>query len=70
MNLKITKEIKLTADEIKDILIKYLHLNYNFSGVFDIDFKIGKKSYPSQYPQDCNYYEILTGATIRISENE
>ena len=70
MNLKITKEITLTADEIKDIIIRHLSVYHDLKGVFDINFKIGKKSYPSQYPQDCNYYEILTGATVRISENE
>lgn len=70
MNLKITKEITLTETEIKDIIIKYLHLNYALNGIFDVDFILEKKSYPSQYPQDCHYYHVLTGAKIRISENE
>lgn len=70
MNLKITKEITLTETEIKDIIIKHLHLNYALNGIFDVDFIVEKKSYPSQYPQDCHYYHVLTGAKIRISENE
>lgn len=70
MNLKITKEITLTETEIKDIIIKDLHLNYALNGIFDVDFILEKKSYPSQYPQDCHYYHVLTGAKVRISENE
>ena len=70
MNLKITKEIILTETEIKDIIIKHLHLNYALNGIFDVDFIVEKKSYPSQYPQDCHYYHVLTGAKVRISENE
>lgn len=72
MNLKITKEITLTETEIKDIIIKHLHLNYALNGIFDVNFILEKKSYPSksQYPQDYHYYHVLTGAKVRISENE
>ena len=70
MNLKITKEITLTETEIKDIIIKHLHLNYALNGIFDVDFILEKKSYPSQYPQDCHYTTQFSGAKIRISENE
>lgn len=70
MNLKITKEIDLTANEIKDIIVKYLHLNYNLDGIFDIDFNLGKNFYPSQYPQDSHFTYELVGAKVRISENE
>ena len=68
-NIKFTKHVTLTSDEIKDIIIKHLHKNFNLSGIFDIQFNIGKKSYPSIYAKNCNY-DILTGADVKISENE
>lgn len=63
MNLKITKEIILTETEIKDIIIKHLHLNYALNGIFDVDFIVEKKSYP-------HYITQFSGAKVRISENE
>lgn len=69
MNLKITKEINLTDVEVRDIIIRYLHDHHGLSGIFDVDFIVGKKPYPSQYPQDCHYYHVLTEAKVRISEN-
>jgi len=67
MNLKITKEITLTETDIKDIIIKHLHLNYALNGIFDVDFILEKKSYP---PQDCHYITQFSGAKVRVSENE
>lgn len=61
MNLKITKEIKLTDVEVRDIIIKYLHDHHGLSGIFDIDFFYNQQ----------NSYEIkFNGAKVRISENE
>ena len=61
MNLKITKEIKLTSDEVKNIVIKYLNLTYNLTGIFDIDFL---------HTQNPHQEIKFNGAKIRISENE
>jgi|GEM_PF-4654261 len=69
MNLKITKEIKLTDIEVRDIIIKYLHDYHGLSGIFDIDFVLDKRSYPSQYVSDCHYKTEFAGAKVRISEN-
>lgn len=70
MNLKITKEINLTDVEVRDIIVRYLHDQEGLSGIFDVDFILEKKSYPSQYPQDCHYITQFSGAKVRISENE
>lgn len=70
MNLKITKEITLTDVEVRDIIVRYLHDHHGLSGIFDVDFIVEKKPYPSQYPQDCHYVTEFSGAKVRISENE
>lgn len=61
MNLKITKEIKLTDVEVRDIIIKYLHDHHGLSGIFDIDFL---------HIQNHRYEIKFNGAKVRISENE
>jgi len=53
MELKVTKEIELSNDEVKNIIIKYLHRYNGISGIFDVRFE----------PQEIN--KII----VRISEN-
>lgn len=71
MQIKFNKEISLTPNEIKDIIIKYLHSNHDLSGIFDVSFVVKNKPIPShQYPQDCIDRFVFDGAEIRVSTNE
>lgn len=71
MNIKFTKEVILTENDIKDIVIKYLHKNHNLSGIFDVNFLVVNRPKPStMYIQDSVDHWVFEGAKIRISENE
>lgn len=70
INLKITKEISLTPQEVKDIIIKYLNMNYNITGNFDVQFPLSKRIYPSDNPYDTYYIQEFSGAIVRINEDE
>lgn len=70
MDIKFTKEVALSENDIKDIIIKYLHQHYNLSGIFDVDFLVVNKPRPSTvYIQDTVDHWVFNGAKIRISEN-
>lgn len=71
MDIKFTKEVSLSEDDIKDIIIKYLHQHYNLSGIFDINFLIVNKPIPSTiYFHDTIDQWVFNGAKIRVSENQ
>jgi hypothetical protein len=60
----------MSDEDIKDAIIKYLYQNQGLSGIFDIEFKLKKVAFPSQYPQDCNYRTEFDGAEITVDLNE
>lgn len=70
MQIQDKKHIVLTAEDVKDMLIKQLYHSQGISGIFDVKFKIGKRQIPSQYPQDCTYIDEFYGAEITVDENE
>lgn len=71
MIIKFNKEISLTPNDVKDIIIKHLHSNHNLSGIFDVNFVVKNKPVPSrQYPQDTVDRWIFDGAEIKVSMNE
>lgn len=72
MNMKVNNKthISMTDNDVRDIIIKYLYQNQGLSGIFDVKFKLRKKSTPSQYPQDCNYITEFDGAEITVDLNE
>ena len=70
MKINNKKHISLTAEDVKDLLIKQLYHSQGISGIFKIDFKIVRQAIPSQYPQDSNYINIFDGAEITVDLNE
>jgi len=62
--------VSLTADDVKDAIIKYLYQNQGLSGIFDVQFNLRKRAIPSQYPQDCNYITEFDGAEVTVDLNE
>lgn len=71
MQIKFNQTVSLTPDEVKDIIVKYLHFNHNLSGIFDVSFVVKNKPIPSSvHPQDTIDRWIFDGAEIRISTNE
>lgn len=71
MNIKFNREISVSPEEIKHILIKYLNSNHDISGVFDVQFiVINKPKQSTMYFQDTVNNWVFDGANIRVSENE
>ena len=70
MKINNQKQISMTDQDVKDAIIKYLYNNQGISGIFDIHFKLKKRSVPSQHPQDYNYVTEFDGAEITIDLNE
>ena len=70
MKINNQKQISMTDQDVKDAIIKYLYHNQGISGIFDIEFKLKKVAFPSQYLQDCNYRTEFDGAEITIDLNE
>jgi hypothetical protein len=64
------KHITLSANDVKDAIIRHLYRNQGISGIFDIEFKLKKVAFPSQYPQDCNYRTEFDGAEVTVDLNE
>ena len=71
MNIKFTKEVTLTENDIKDIIIKHLYEYHNLSGIFDVNFLVVNKPIQSTvYFQDTIDIWVFNGAKIKVSENE
>ena len=70
--MKITDKthISLSAEEVKDLLIRQLYHSQGISGIFDVKFKITKQKIPSQHHQDCNHLSEFDGAEIIVDVNE
>jgi hypothetical protein len=63
--MKITDKthISLSAEDVKDLLIKQLYHSQGISGIFDVKFKIAKR-------QDCDRLSEFDGAEIIVDLNE
>lgn len=51
-NLKLTKTIEFSIEELEEILTSHLEQEYNIVGDTSFNFKIARKQIPSQYPSD------------------
>lgn len=70
MKINSKQHISMTSNDVKDAIIKHLYRNQGISGIFDIEFKLKKVAFLSQYPQDCNYRTEFDGAEITVDLNE
>jgi hypothetical protein len=70
MKINNKTHITMSDEDVKDAIIKYLYHNQGLSGIFDVEFKLKKVAFPSQYPQDCNYRTEFDGAEITVDLNE
>ena len=67
----VTKTITLTKDEVKNMLIKYLHRYHHVSGIFDVQFLINYKSKnDGSNIHDTSSFCEFDGVKIEVSENE
>lgn len=62
--------VTLNENDVKDAVIKYLYQNQGLSGIFDVQFKLRKRSIPSQHPRNCSYVYEFDGAEIMVDLNE
>lgn len=70
MKINNKTHVTLTDEDVKDAIIKYLYSNQGLSGIFDVRFKLRKRSYPSIHPQDSNYIDEFDGAEVTVDLNE
>lgn len=70
MKINNKTHVTLTDEDVKDAIIRYLYESQGLNGIFTINFKLRKRSYPSQYPQDCNYIDEFDGAEVTVEINE
>jgi hypothetical protein len=70
MKINSKQHISMTVNDVKDAIIRHLYRNQGISGIFDVEFKLKKVAFPSQYPQDCNYRTEFDGAEITVDLNE
>ena len=70
MKINSKQHISMTVNDVKDAIIRHLYHNQGISGIFDVEFKLKKVTFPSQYPQDCNYRTEFDGAEITVDLNE
>ena len=69
MKINNKTHITMSDEDVKDAIIKYLYENQGLNGIFSVNFKLRKRSYPSIHPQDCNYVDEFDGAEITVDSN-
>jgi hypothetical protein len=69
MKINNKKHISLTAEDVKDLLIKQLYHSQGISGIFDVRFKVVNKPIPVSYRDEMDHYEF-DGAEITVDLNE
>lgn len=70
MELETSKTIELTKDEVKNMLIKYLHRYHHVSGIFDVQFIVSYQTrQQGSHIHDTSGQWQLEGAKIEVSEN-
>jgi len=65
MEIKTSKEIVLSAEDVENLIIKGLYHSQGLSGIFNIKFKIAREL--SEKEGDYNF--VFDGAEVKISEN-
>jgi hypothetical protein len=70
MKINHKTHITMSDEDVKDAIIKYLYQNQGLSGIFDVNFKLRKRSYPSIHPQDREYVTEFDGAEITVNLND
>jgi hypothetical protein len=66
-NIRLTKEIEFTVEELENILVKYLEKEYNIVGESRFLFKIARKQIASQYPSDSYDRHEFDGVKIIVT---
>ena len=70
MKIRFNKEISLSPDDVRDIIIRHLHSNHNLSGIFDVKFSVKNKPIPGADIHDAYDHWVFNGAEVKVSENE
>jgi len=65
MEIKTSKEIVLSAEDVENLIIKGLYHSQGLSGIFNIKFKVAREF--SEKEGDYNF--VFDGAEVKISEN-
>jgi hypothetical protein len=63
------KHISLTAEDVKDLLIKQLYHSQGISGIFDVKFKIVNKPIGTNTRDSMDRW-VFDGAEITVDLNE
>jgi hypothetical protein len=69
MKINNKKHISLTAEDVKDLLIKQLYHSQGISGIFDVKFKIVNKPIGTNIRDHMDHW-VFDGAEIMVDLNE
>lgn len=70
MDIQNQIRVDMSADDIKNAIIKYLYREQKISGIFDVKFNIKRKQVPgSSDPYDTWDVWILDGAEVIVDLN-
>ena len=69
MKINNKKHISLTAEDVKDLLIKQLYHSQGISGIFDVKFKIVNKPIGTNIRDSMDHW-VFDGAEIVVDLNE
>jgi hypothetical protein len=70
MKINSKKHISLTAEDVKDLLIKQLYHSQGISGIFDVKFKIVNEPIPTHNYIDSIDHWVFGGAEVVVDLNE
>ena len=69
MKINNKKHISLTAEDVKDMLVKQLYESQGISGIFDLKFKVVNKPIGLNTRDNMDHW-IFDGAEITVDLNE
>jgi hypothetical protein len=69
MKINNKKHISLTAEDVKDLLIKQLYHSQGISGIFDVKFKIVNKPIGTNIRDSMDHW-VFDGAEVVVDLNE
>jgi hypothetical protein len=69
MDIQNQIRVDMSADDIKNAIIKYLYREQKISGIFDVKFNIKRKQVPGSDPHDTWDVWILDGAKVIVDLN-
>ena len=69
MQIHNKKHITLSANDVKDAIIRHLYTNQGISGIFDVKFKVVNKPIGLNTRDNMDHW-VFDGAEVTVDSNE